>query len=139
MQIKLDFKSILILFLLGFCIFFFSMWYLKGTGYKKDYKILEQKFENIQKTRDSLENVNIKLKLDFNRIQKNVNDRDKEIYKIEVELKRIKIDLEKSNTELNQNKKDLEETKKKIQKLKKDPIKREEDDLIKSLKEKLKL
>ena len=63
MNLKLDLKSILILFLLGFCLFFFSMWYLKGTGYKKEYKQLEQKFEKLQQTRDSLDKVNLKLYL----------------------------------------------------------------------------
>jgi chromosome segregation ATPase len=138
MKIQLDFKSILILFLLGFCIFFFSMWYLKSTGYKKEYKILEQKFQQIQQTRDSLVKENIKLKLDFDKIQKNIDSRNREISKIESELKKVKSDLSKSNSELNQNKKDLEETKKKINELKKNPIKRNDDNLIKSLKEKLK-
>ncbi len=138
MQIKIDFKSILILFLLGFCIFFFSMWYLKGTGYKKDYKKLELEFQNLQKTKDSLEKVNTNLKNNFNKIQSDINIRNKEIKKIEMELDKTKKDLSISNDEVLKNKKYIEETKKKIEKLKKSPIKREDDDLIKSLKEKLK-
>jgi septal ring factor EnvC (AmiA/AmiB activator) len=138
MQIKIDFKSIIILFLLGFCIFFFSMWYLKGTGYKKDYKKLELEFQNLQKTRDSLEKVNTNLKNNFNKIQSDVNIRNKEIKKIEMELDKTKKDLSISNDEVLKNKKYIEETKIKIEKLKKNPIKREDDDLIKSLKEKLK-
>jgi chromosome segregation ATPase len=114
------------------------MWYLKGTGYKKDYKKLELEFQNLQKTRDSLEKVNTNLKNNFNKIQSDVNIRNKEIKKIEMELDKTKKDLSISNDEVLKNKKYIEETKIKIEKLKKNPIKREDDDLIKSLKEKLK-
>lgn len=138
MNLKLDLKSIVILFLMSFGILFFSLWYLKGSGYKKEYKILEEKFEKLQHTRDSLLLVNLKLKSDFDKIQKDIEDRDLKISKIENDLKKVKNDLNSANIELIQNKKDLEETKKKIDKLKKNPIKREDDDLIKSLKEKLK-
>ena len=138
MKIQLDFKSILILVFLGISILFFSMWFLKGTGYKKEFKKLELEFQKLQKTRDSLEAVNIKLKIDFEKIQQKIDERNLEIKKVEYELVKVKKDLNSSNNKLKKNKKDLEETRKKIEKLKKDPIKREGEDLINSLKEKLK-
>jgi chromosome segregation ATPase len=138
MKIQLDFKSILILVFLGISILFFSMWFLKGTGYKKEFKKLELEFQKLQKTRDSLEAVNIKLKIDFEKIQQKIDERNLEIKKVEYELVKVKKDLNSSNNQLQKNKKDLEETRKKIEKLKKDPIKREGEDLINSLKEKLK-
>jgi hypothetical protein len=135
---KLDIKSILIILLSIFCIFFFSIWYLKGTDNKKEYKILEDKFEKIQQARDSLIKVNLKLSSDFDKKQKDINERDEKISNIESDLVNIKIDLKEAESELVRNKKDLEETKRKIEKLKKNPIKREDDNLIKSLREKLK-
>lgn len=138
MKIQLDIKSILILVFLGISILFFSMWFLKGTGYKKEFKKLELEYQKLQKTRDSLETINIKLKSDFKKIQNKIDERNTEIRKIESELNKVKKELISANTELQKNKKDLDETKKKIEKLKKDPIKREDDLLIKSLKEKLK-
>lgn len=134
---KLDIKTLLILFLSFFCIFFFSIWYLKVSD-TKEYKILEQKFEKIQKTRDSLVMINLKLKSDFDKIQKEIDKRDNQIAKNELEILNLKKDLKEAKSDLSNNKRDLEETKKKIENLKKNPIKREDDDLIKSLKEKLK-
>lgn len=138
MKLQLDLKSILILFLLGICIIFFSLWFLKGSGYKKEYKKLELEFKRLQETRDSLEKVNFNLKKDFEKIQADINIRDKRIKEVEEELEKTKKDLTKANGELSKNKKDLEETRRKIEKLKKEPIKREDQDLINSLKEKLK-
>ena len=82
MKVRLDLKSIVIISLAVVCLLFFSLWFLKGTGSKKE--------------------------------------------------------LNKANSELSRNKKDLDETKKKIEDLKKSPIKREGEDLLNSLKEKLK-
>ena len=137
MQIKLDIKTILILFLLICCTLFFSLWYLRGTGYKKEFKQLDKKYKELQHTRDSLNLINLKLKSDFNKIQKDVDDRNKIISNIEIELKKSKSDLDKANFKLSNNERELEEIKNKINKLKKVPIKREGEELIKSLKEKL--
>ena len=46
---KIDLKTIVILFLLGISILFFSMWFLKGTGYRKEFERLEKEFERVQK------------------------------------------------------------------------------------------
>lgn len=138
MQVRLDLKSIVIISLAVVCVLFFSLWFLKGTGYKKEFKLLEQQYKNLQHTRDSLEKVNLKLKSDFDETQKIINQRNVKIKEIENELSKSKVQLNKANSELNRNKKDLEDTKKKIESLKKEPIKREGEDLLNSLKEKLK-
>lgn len=138
MKVRLDLKSILILCLVVISILFFSLWFLKGTGYKKEFKLLEQEFKNLQHTRDSLVKVNLKLKGDFDKTQKSIDDRNRKILQIESQLNKSKAQLNKANGELSRNKKDLEDTKRKIENLKKDPIKREGEDLLNSLKEKLK-
>jgi chromosome segregation ATPase len=135
---KIDIKSIFILILLGFSIFFFSMWFLKGTGYKKEYKKLEKEFEKVQKSRDSLNLLNIRLKSDFVEIGKKIRERDSLIKIVEAELKKKKEELKSSKDEVSIWKNQHSQTKKKIEELKKNPIKREDDELIKSLKEKLK-
>ena len=53
MNFKINLQTIIMFILLGFSILFFSMWFLKGTGYKKEYKKLEQEFQKIQKIRES--------------------------------------------------------------------------------------
>ena len=78
-----DIKSILIVILLGFCIFFFSIWYLKGSGYKKEYKKLEQQFNVIQKSRDSLQDVNKKLKNNYIEVENRIKLREIFINSIE--------------------------------------------------------
>ena len=119
MKVRLDLKSIVIISLAVVCLLFFSLWFLKGTGYKKEFKLLEQQYKNLQHTRDSLQRVNLKLKSDFNKTQKSIDDRNKKIKQIENELNKSKSQLNKANSELSRNKKDLDETKKKIEDLKK--------------------
>jgi len=138
MQIKLDAKSIIILLLAVFSILFFSLWFLKGTGYKKEYKKLEQEFDRLQKSRDSLKTINIKLKKDFDIIEIEVKKRDSLIKIVEKELIKTKQELKEAKKEVAKWQFDFNKTKKKIEDLKKNPIKREDEDLIQSLSEKLK-
>lgn len=138
MNFKLSIQNIIMLFLVGFCIFFFSMWFLKGTGYKKDYKKLEQEFQRIQKIRDSLQDVNIILKKDFDKREIEIKKRDSLIRVVEKELIKTKSELKEAKKDVARWQSDYQNTKKKIEQLKKDPIKREDEDLLKSLSEKLK-
>jgi len=133
-----DIKTIFILVLLGFCFFFFSLWYLKGTGYKKEYKRLEIKFNDLQKSRDSLKSINKKLESDYNKLESQVKLREFYISKLESDIEKTKSELKSAKSEVSRFKLDWIATKKKIENLKKNPIKREDDQLIKSLKEKLK-
>jgi hypothetical protein len=138
MKIKLDANSILTLFLLICCIFFGSMWYLKGSGYKKDIKNIDEIIKKIEITRDSLKTVNKKLEVDFLNVSKRISDREGDIRKLELDLKKAKNELLKSKEDADNKRKKAEESKKRYDKLKKDPIKREDQNLINSLKEKLK-
>ena len=138
MNLKLDIKSILILVLLGVSIIFFALWYFKGSDTKSRIKELEQINKNIEVQRDSLKNANKALKVDFDKRQKEIEERDNQIKLIEMELSKTKRDLVVANGKVREKEKELAETKKKIEDLKKNPIKREDDELIKSLKDKLK-
>ena len=60
------------------------------------------------------------------------------IEKNEKELLKTKFELKEAKKEVSKLQSDYQQTKNKIEKLKNDPIKREDDDLIKSLIEKLK-
>lgn len=135
---RLDVKWIAILVLTGACILFFGMWYFKGSDTKDRIKQLEAENLRIEKVRDSLYIANKNLSIEFDKVQKSINDRDAKIKEIEEKLLKSKKDLEIANAKVNGYKKDLAETKKKIDELKKEPIKRNDEDLINSLKEKLK-
>lgn len=133
----LDLKSMIILFFVIISVLFFSLWYLKGTGYKKEFKLLEKNFVKLQKTRDSLTKVNKSLERNFDRTQKLILIRDKKILQVEEELRRSKIELIKAGDELKRNEWSREQNKRSIQNLKNNPLKREDQELINSLKEKL--
>jgi chromosome segregation ATPase len=137
MNSKFDIKTIAILILLGVCILFFGMWFFSGSDYKKKTKELEDQNKKIELVRDSLENVNKKLKSDYDIKQKDIDERDNRIKEIEVSLLKTKGDLIAANKKVDQSQKDLAATKKKIEDLKSNPIKRDDDALINSLKEKL--
>ena len=134
---RLDIKTIALLVLTGACIWFFGMWFFKGSDYKDKIKELENENKKIELVRDSLKAVNASLKLDFDKKQSEIDKRDKKIKLIEDEILKTKKDLQKANTQVEEDKRSLKETKDKISKLKNDPIKREDNELIKSLKEKL--
>jgi len=137
MNSKFDIKTIAILILLGVCILFFGMWFFSGSDYKKKTKELEDQNKKIELVRDSLENVNKKLKSDYDIKQKDIDERDNRIKEIEASLLKTKGDLIAANKKVDQSQKDLASTKKKIEDLKSNPIKRDDDALINSLKEKL--
>lgn len=137
-MMKLDKKSIIILVLLGVSVIFFGLWYFKGDDTKNKIKELESKNRKIEVTRDSLDNVNKSLKLDFDKIQIVINDREEFIKQIEQNLSKVKLELDNANIKVKDGQKALSETKKKIEQLKRNPINRTDDSLINSLKEKLK-
>ena len=135
---RLDIKSIALLVLTGACILFFGMWFFNKSEYKDKIKELDKENKRIELVRDSLKSVNASLKLDINKKQSEIDKRDQKIKLIESEILKIKGDLKLAKSKVEENEKNLKETKDKIEKLKKDPIKREDQELINSLKEKLK-
>lgn len=140
MSLKIDLKTGLIIILLAFCVIFFSLWYLKGagSGQKREYKKLENEYKMIQKSRDSLAIINLDLKKKFLDSQKEIESREKLIKLVQSQLRLSEEDLIRSKSEVESMRKDLDKTKRKIEDLKRNPIKREDDNLIESLKEKLK-
>ena len=138
MKINLDIKSILILILFGVSILFFGMWFFRGSDMKNQVKNLENQVKQIEVYRDSLKNANRLLEIDFNRIQNDIIDKDSKIKEIESKLIKIKQELMSANGKVLENQKRLDEIKKKISDLEKNPINRIDQDLINSLKEKLK-
>jgi septation ring formation regulator EzrA len=134
---RLDIKSIALLVLTSACILFFGMWFFKGSDYKDKIKALEIENKKIESVRDSLKLANASLKLDFDKKQSEISKRDQKIKLIEFEIEKAKKDLKVATAQVEADKRSLKETKDKIEKLKKEPIKREDDELIKSLKEKL--
>ena len=134
---RLDIKSIALLVLTGACILFFGMWLFKGSDYKDKIKALEIENKKIESVRDSIKSANASLKLDFDKNRSEIDKRDQKIKLIESEILKTKKDLKIATAQVEADRKSLKETKDKIEKLKKDPIKREGDELINSLKEKL--
>lgn len=137
MKLNLDLKSIIILVLLGVSIVFFGMWFFRGSD-KDKVRDMENQIKLIQNQRDSLKNVNNILAIDFLKIQKEINDRDSLIKMIEIKLSDAEKRLNSANSKLSDTEKRLKRSKKMVEELEKTPIKRDGDDLINSLKEKLK-
>ena len=103
-----------------------------------DYNNIEKINRNLQSSRDSLIMVNRKLDNNFNSIQDSINKRDIIILKLNNDLASAQNDLDNSMKELNRLKSQSRDTEKKIDNLVKNPIIRSDEDLIKSLKNKLK-
>ena len=135
---KISINNIINIALIILCLFFGTLWYMQGSGYKKKLKEADKRIEAVEKVRDSLKLVNKRLTKDYIDIQNSMYDRDKKIKTIENELKMAKKDLALAVADAEKRKKDMEESKKRIKKLKDNPIKREGDDLINSLIDKLK-
>jgi septal ring factor EnvC (AmiA/AmiB activator) len=135
MVMKIDIKSILILFLLAGCLIFGYMWYFKrDPGYKKELKELRADNERIKRERDSI-NVHLKsLEIDFNKLKQNEKVLQQKISDLEVEIEKSKQKANKSQAELNRLRLKLEETRRKIKELKNNPPNRTGDDLLNSIK-----
>ena len=106
---------------------------------KDKYMDLETINKNIQKSRDSLIRVNKSIKLDFRSLQDSIKKRDLTIVRLNDRLLKSDKDLNLFKRRvyiLESEKRDIE---KKIDDIKKNPIIRSDDELIKSLKNKLKL
>ena len=136
---KLDFKSIIILILLGLTLIFGYNWYLKGDdGIKEKLKELQSRYDEIEKEKeesnkrlkenafiidslvlsDSINNLKIST-LEFN-----VSEAEKRANKIAKDLGKIH--------------RELEITRNKIKEFKENPPNRTGDDLLNSIKNKTK-
>ena len=136
---KLDIKSILILLLFVICsIFAWKYFNESDKDYKKELDKLRSENESILRKRDSLLNQRNKLETDLVIIRKH---NDSLIYISSILEKEVTSQKQKANEskkELDKLRKDLEETKIKIEDLKKHPSNRNGDELLNSLKSKIK-
>jgi hypothetical protein len=136
---KLDIKSILILVLLGFSLFFGYSWYFRGdSGYKERLKQLEIRNKIIEHQKDSISEVLVKKEMDFIKLKESESILESEIASLEMDILNARRNANKSKFELDKIMKSLAETRRKIEELKKNPPNRTGNDLINSIKIKTK-
>ena len=102
------------------------------------YQKLENDNKELQRVRDSLLTENSNLRNVFQVMQEDINKRHDSIVSILSDLKKTQSDLDSQKARTSQLEKEKRDIDKKINDLLKNPIKRNDDDLIKSLKNKLK-
>jgi chromosome segregation ATPase len=136
---KLDIKSIVIIVLLGFCLFFGYSWlFTDNSGYKEKVKQLEKEYRELEKKKRGVD-IDIKLirekydSLDI--IDKKLKS---DIIKLESEIKKAETEASKSKTKFLELKRELSDTRQKIEDFKKNPPNRTGDALLESLKNKTK-
>jgi chromosome segregation ATPase len=134
-----NFKKISSLILLGILAISLFLNVRSCTKIDKDkYKHLEDVNKSLQCSRDSLIRINKSLKRDFSSLQDSIDKRNVLIFKLKVDLLKSDKRLKSANDEVNRLQKEKKDTDKKIEDLLKNPIRRNDDDLINSLKNKLK-
>jgi peptidoglycan hydrolase CwlO-like protein len=134
-----DFKMISIYVLTT--LFLFSLFLNIRSCTKIDdtkYDKLHQDNINLQKIRDSLVKANSKLKSEYKTIQDRIDEREKTIDKLKNDLDISKEKVKQATDKANRLAKEKLEADRKIDELLKNPIRRNDDDLIESLKNKLK-
>lgn len=138
-QNKLDIKSILILVLLAFSLLFFYKWYFSGVdNYKEQVKSLREDNKLIKERRDSIDLHLKSLKGEYNKLKQEDSVLRIKISNLDSEIRVAKDKANNSNNQLNSIRKQLEQTKNDIKHLEDNPKNRKEDDLLNSLKNKLK-
>jgi peptidoglycan hydrolase CwlO-like protein len=136
---KLDIKSILILVLLGFSLFFGYSWYFRSDiGYKEKLKQLEIRNKVIEHQKDSIKEILVKKEIEFIKLKKSESILELEIESLKIDILNAKRNANKSKAELDKIMKSLAETRRKIEDLKKNPPNRTGNDLINSIKIKTK-
>ena len=134
-----NFKKISSLILLGILAISLFLNVRSCTKIDKDkYKNLEDANKGLQCSRDSLIKINKSLKEDFYSLQDSIDKRNILIFKLRVDLLQSDKRLKSANNEVDRLEKEKRDTDKKIADLLKNPIRRNDDDLINSLKNKLK-
>jgi hypothetical protein len=134
---KIDFSRLLFyIVLVGLLVSLF----FNFRGYERDslFQEMEQKNLSLEKVRDSLKVENERLEIEFDERQKAIEKRSDSIVALQALLDIAKKDAAKYKGRADKFSKDLVETNKKIEYLRKNTIKRDDDDLIDSLKNKLK-
>lgn len=141
MGIQFDYKSILIILFLCLSLFFGYKWYFT-TGNKKEYK---DKIEQLQMDNKKIIEVRDSLQTAFFDLQKQYQDiveADSLLTQEVIDLRQKVIDSKKradgTNRELNKLKLELKKIREKIRELENNPPDKTEEELIESLKNKIK-
>jgi len=129
-------SSIILLFVLILSLFL----NIRGCTHidKDKYKLLENTNKGLQCSRDSLIKINKSLQKNVLVLQDSVNKRTKIINGLKIDLVNSDKLLIIANNQVDVLKKEKRDTDKKIDDLLKNPIRRNDDDLINSLKNKVK-
>ena len=129
-------SSLIILFVLILSLFL----NIRGCTHidKDKYKLLEITNKNLQCSRDSLIKINKILQKNVSVLQDSVNKRSKIISGLKIDLVNSDKLLIIANNQVDILKREKRDTDKKIDYLLKNPIRRNDDDLINSLKNKVK-
>lgn len=141
MNIQIDSKSILIILLLGFSLFFGYKWYFSiddRKEWKNKVEELNQQNKELTDKRDSLQSSLKELKLIYNDIVVRDSILQVEISDLENEIIKSRNKADRSVKALNAIKKELEIKKKKIEELISNPVDKSDVELLESLKNKLK-
>lgn len=134
-----NFKKISSFFLLCILVISIFLNVRNFTKIDKDkYKHLEDVNKSLQSSRDSLIKINKSLKKDFSSLQDSIDKRNILISKLKGDLIQSDKRLKSANAEVGRLEKEKKDTDKKIDNLLKNPIRRNDDDLINSLKNKVK-
>lgn len=136
---KIDFKSILVLILLAFALFFGYKWYFTDTSdYKNKLKELQEEYQLLEESKkeNNLLIEKYKIELDSIMVQDSLNQ--VRISQLESKVFDAEKNAAKSKKEFDKLQKQLEETRRNIEDLKKTPTNRTGDDLLESIKNKTK-
>lgn len=136
---KLDFKSIIILVLLGFVLFFGYSWlFTDNSGYKEKVKQLEKEYKELETKKKLVDKEIDQLKVKFDSLDVIDKKLQTEVVKLESEIRRAESEANKSKNKFLELQGELAENRKKIEDFKKNPPTKTGDALLESLKNKTK-
>ncbi len=131
---KTDFRVILSYCILGF-VCLSMLLNIRGCG--SDFDNLETENSALEKTRDSLASANRSLAMHFDSLQATIKIRDARIEELVQKSDSVSGIARVEKKRADRIQADLAETKRKIEEIRKNPANRKDEELIKSLKNKL--
>lgn len=135
---KIDLKFIIIIVLTVLSGFFLLKWLnASDDELARENKKLLAEIKVIEKQRDSLVTVRLKLEDEYKILEKEIKERDVRIAKLSQDLAKSEAELNKAKSDLAAQQARLDEINREIERIKKLPPKREGEDLLNSLKKKL--
>lgn len=136
---KIDFKNILIISLLGLVLFFGYSWFFGDkSDYKEKVKQLEAEYKALEKEKNLVDSQIIKIKEKYDSLDVIDKKLQNDISKLESDIKKAELEAKNSKNKLLELKGELSETRKKIEEFKSNPPNRTGDALLESIKNKTK-